>query len=215
MRLLSVNVGSTRPLKVGGRERQTGIFKTPLAGPVEVGPLGLAGDVQVDRKHHGGPDQAVYLYGADDYAWWSRELGRELPAGTFGENLTLESVGSEPRLGDRYRVGGVLLEVTAPRVPCNTLAARMGEAAFVKSFARAGRWGVYARVLEPGSLQAGQTMSITPAPEGAATVRDLFEVYTGGTGMQRDRALLERCLASPALAQRARRDLSELLASLD
>ena len=106
--IVSVNVGSPRPLVVSGREVQTGIFKEPVAGPVEVRALGLDGDVQADRRVHGGEKKAVYAYAIEDVEWWEAELGRELGPGFFGENLTLRGVdvtGARP--GDRWRAGEV------------------------------------------------------------------------------------------------------------
>src|SRR5437763_605949 len=124
MRLLSVNVARPHRVVLNGRGRRTAILKRPVTGPVDVGELGLVGDEVGSKKHHGGPDQAVYLYGRDDYAWWERELDEELAPGTFGENLTVEGLHSaELRIGDRLEVGdAVVLEVTAPRIPCATLA---------------------------------------------------------------------------------------------
>ena len=142
---------------MGPRFQETGIFKKPRKGPVRLTSLGLFGDVQVDKKHHGGVDQAVYLYSWSDYEWWAEELGQELAAGTFGENITLESFGAEPCcVGDRLRCGQVLLELTAPRIPCATLACRLEDMTFVKQFAQAGRPGYYARVLSEGELVAGE-----------------------------------------------------------
>ena len=207
MHILSVNLSPVRSVRLeDGREHRTGILKRPVEGRVAVGLLGLVGDEVGNPKHHGGPDQAVYLYGADDYAWWSAGLGRGLEPGTFGENLTLPGLG-EARLGDRYRVGTALLEVTAPRVPCSTLAGRMGEAGFVKRFAEAGRPGAYARVLEPGEVAAGDEARLIPAPPEHPTILEVLRLYVGSPPERNDRAVVERALACPALASRARADL--------
>ncbi len=138
MVLVSVNVGPSRPLG----NRRSGIDKRPVQGEVQVGPEGLQGDVQVNKKHHGGPDQALYAYHLEDYEWWSTELGQDLSPGLFGENLTCKGL-PEIMVGDRYRIGQVLMEVTAPRIPCNTLATRMGDPTFVKTFTQARRPGFY------------------------------------------------------------------------
>ena len=173
MRLQSVNIGEARPLE--GGPRPTGIYKQPADGPVTITPEGLAGDAVCDRKHHGGPDQAVYVYGAPDYAWWSEALGRPLAPGTFGENLTIEDLESADLLiGDALHVGSVVLQVTAPRIPCGTLAARMGDPRFVKRFREAERPGVYCRVLQPGALQAGDAVRHVPYEGERLTVRALF-----------------------------------------
>lgn len=175
MKLISVNTGKASALAIGPKKVLSGICKTPRQGGVFAGPLGLEGDEQADSKHHGGPDQAIYLYSAEDYACWSAQLGRELAPGTFGENLTLSGFGPEPlRVGDRFGIGEALLEATAPRIPCHKLAARMGDPGFVKRFRRAGRTGVYTRVLVPGRLQAGDEVRREPATH--ALLSDFFEL---------------------------------------
>src|SRR5206468_6337225 len=155
-RVLSVNAAQERPLEQQGRVIRTGIFKEPAPGAVRVGPLGLEGDRIVDRRYHGGPDKAVYGYAREDYAWWEKELGRPLPAGTFGENLTLEGLELEgTRAGDILAAGTARLQAVSPRIPCRTLAARMGDPRFARRFQQAARFGVYFRVLTPGDVKAG------------------------------------------------------------
>ena len=118
MKVVSVNAGRTELMQVGSRMVETGIRKSPL-GRGHVHALGLAGDVVADEENHGGLDQALYLYSCDDYAHWAPELGGMPAPGTFGENLTLSSFGEEQvRIGDRFRIGAALVEVTAPRIPC-------------------------------------------------------------------------------------------------
>jgi MOSC domain-containing protein YiiM len=155
-RVLSVNAARERPLEQQGRVIRTGIFKEPAAGAVRVGPLGLEGDHIHDRRYHGGPDKAVYGYAKEDYAWWEKELGKPLPPGVFGENLTLEGLELEAtRAGDILAAGTARLQAVSPRIPCRTLAARMGDPGFAKRFQQAGRFGVYFRVLTPGEVKAG------------------------------------------------------------
>ena len=174
LQLVSVNVGQPEEL-AGGKPMRTGIFKRPQAEPVRVGRLGLAGDAICDTENHGGQQQAVYLYGVPDYAWWEAELGRPLEPGTFGENLTIDGFSSaEVRIGDRYRIGPVLLEATCPRIPCRTFAARMGDPRFPKRFMAARRPGVYCRVLVEGELAAGDAVECLPAPPGSRALLDLF-----------------------------------------
>ncbi len=160
MHLLSVNVGRERPIQGGKKSGKSAIFKEPADWPVRVTVRGLAGDEISDTEHHGGADQAVYLYGAPDYAWWSEELGKELGPGTFGENLTVTDLLSDEYLiGDRFLVGSTVLEVTAPRIPCVTLNARMKDSTFVRRFMRAERPGLYCRVLREGQVRAGDTVT--------------------------------------------------------
>ena len=117
---------------------------------------GLGGDFICDTKNHGGADQAIYVYGLPDYEWWSSQLGRELAPGTFGENLTVSGLlSADFSIGDFLYVGEVTLQVTAPRIPCVTLAARMDDPAFVKRFRRGERPGLYCRVLTEGRIRVG------------------------------------------------------------
>ena len=208
MHLVSVNAGRAELMKVGARTVSTGIGKEPV-GRGHVGALGLAGDVVADVENHGGPDQALYLYSSEDYAWWAGELGRVPEPGTFGENLTLSSLGvGEVRIGDRFRVGAALVEVTAARIPCSVFARRMGEQEWVKRFAAARRPGVYARVLEPGEVAVGEAVERIDAGDGHPTVVELMDVWYDPSP---EPELLERLLRAP-LAERARVNVEAKLA---
>jgi MOSC domain-containing protein YiiM len=211
IRLTSVNVGKLQAIP--GRKSQglTGIYKEPVAGPVTLETGGLAGDHIGSKKYHGGPDQAVYIYSALDYAWWQQTLARDLPPGTFGENLTVSDLGGHPpRVGDLWQIGEAVLELSAPRIPCSTLAARMGEPTFVKSFARANRGGAYARVLKPGALQAGMPITVVASSADNPTIDELFAIWHKRV---KDPDLLRRALAAP-LASRPRQDVEKWLARL-
>jgi MOSC domain-containing protein YiiM len=202
-----VNAGRAELMKIGARTVSTGIRKAPV-GRAQIGTLGLVGDVVADEENHGGPDQAIYLYSSEDYGWWGEELGGVPAPGTFGENLTLSSFGPEPvRIGDRYRVGEALLEVTAPRIPCAVFATRMGEPDWVKRFADARRPGLYVRVLEPGEVAEGDRAERFGGGGHPSTV-DLMDVWYDA---EPDPELLERLLASP-LAERARSNVERKLA---
>src|SRR5215510_11976840 len=125
MQLSSVNLGEERTLRRRDHVEQTGIFKFPTTDPVKLIKLGLEGDVIMSKKHHGGPDQAVYVYGEADYNWWSDELGKEILPGTFGDNLTISDLESASfNIGDYIHIGEITLQITAPRIPCKTFAAR-------------------------------------------------------------------------------------------
>ena len=211
MKVLSVNVGRLTQLPGVKEVGQTGIFKTPADGPVMVTTLGLAGDAIADTQNHGGPDQAVYIYGAPDYAWWAAELGRPLPPGTFGENLTLDGLESARlSVGDRLHLAEVVLEVTAPRIPCATLAARMGDPTFVKRFRHAERPGVYCRVIRQGQAVAGEAVRLEPFAGPRLGVLEMFRDYYANVW---DEAKLRRHLAAP-VAIRDRVELEERLARL-
>ena len=161
MRLDSVNLGQERTLQHKDRVERTGIFKFPVAGPVKVTRLGLEADVIVSKKHHGGPDQAIYVYGEVDYAWWCGELNKEISPGTFGDNLTISDLESAQfNIGDTIHIRDVTLQVTAPRIPCATFAARMEDPQWVKRFRHAERPGLYCRVIKEGFVKADDPVSI-------------------------------------------------------
>lgn len=154
----------------------TAIDKRPVDGPVKVHKLGLHGDIQASRIHHGGEDQALYAYSQADADYWVGELQRELPPGSFGENLRvagIETTGAV--IGERWRIGlDVEVEVTSPRVPCATFQRRMDEARWVKRFTEAGRVGAYLRVIKTGSVQAGDHIHRLFVPKHGVTIGQWF-----------------------------------------
>ena len=157
----------------------TAIDKRSVSGNVKVTKYGLRGDVQADRKHHGGIDQAIYAYGQDDADYWATQLGRDLPAGWFGENLRIEGLNvNEAREGEVWRIGDtVTVEVTWARDPCQTFARWVGgsdEQGWVKRFASERRLGAYLRVLKTGTIAAGDPVTIVSVPEGVPTVAEAY-----------------------------------------
>lgn len=211
MKLASVNVGLERPIANGKASGVSGIFKEPVRVPVYVSSLGLEGDRISDTENHGGPDQAVYLYGVPDYEWWVAELGRELPPGTFGENLTVtDLVSAELRIGDRLHIGGTTLEVTAPRIPCVTLAARMEDPKFVRHFRFAGRPGLYCRVIRAGHVRAGGEVVFEPYRGETISAMEMFRDFFEPDVSEET---VRKHLASP-IAIRDRLDKEEKLAEI-
>jgi MOSC domain-containing protein YiiM len=175
--VVAVNVGRAAPLGLGDRVVASGIVKRAATGPVAVGPLGVQGDEQADRANHGGPYKAVYAYAREDAAWWEDCVGRPLDPGAFGENLTLAGVDvTGARIGERWRIGSVELEVSGPRVPCAKLGARMGDPLFPRKFVAAGRPGAYLAVASPGTLEAGDPVTIVHRPAHDVTVGMVFEI---------------------------------------
>ena len=192
--LLSVNIGTARP--IAAKSGMSGIYKTPTQGPVEITADGLSGDNIVDTANHGGVDQAVYAYCRADYDWWEGELKLPLAPGHFGENLTLDGLESADfSVGDRLEIGNVVLEVSAPRVPCVTIGVRMGDLRFVKTFHEAGRPGPYFRVLEGGTVEAGMPVRHVPW-KGSAPV-PIAELRTPLKIANLSEAERERLLAVP------------------
>ncbi|WP_066296116.1 MOSC domain-containing protein [Arthrobacter luteolus] len=163
----------------------TAIDKRAAEGPVQVYALGLTGDLQADRKHHGGESKAIYAYSQEDAAYWEAELGEAVPPGRFGENLRVAGIdASRAVVGERWQIGGtVVLEVTCPRTPCRNFAQYMGQPRWVARFAAAGRLGTYLRVIKRGTIQAGDRIEVIHRPEHGVSVADIF---TGPTSGQRD-----------------------------
>jgi MOSC domain-containing protein YiiM len=192
----------------------TAIDKRAVPGRVPMLRLGLAGDRQCDLQHHGGPDQAVYAYADEDADYWAAQLGREIPAGLFGENLRvsgLDVTGAE--VGEQWRIGdgpdAVLAEVTSPRTPCVTFQHRMQEPQWVKRFTEYGAPGAYLRVLREGTLGAGDPVAVVHRPGHGVTVRDVLQ-QVNPDGMRR---LLELAAAggvelAPSVSSRAERVLA-------
>ncbi len=198
--LESVNLGRPRPNPYKAA-LVTGIGKEPAPGPVEVrdpGPKhgglgsGLVGDYIGDRKHHGGDEQAVYAFQREDLDRWAERLGRPLPNGFFGENLTTSGIDvNEARVGERWRIGDeVELAVTAPRIPCSTFRGWVGEKGWMKMFAADARSGTYLRVLRPGFISAGDPITVLHRPDHDVTASLYFRSQLA------ERDLLPRLLAA-------------------
>ena len=211
MKLISINIGQKRTQQNGEKLETTGIYKLPTSDSVKITTLGIVEDFIGNPKHHGGPDQAVYVYGAEDYVWWSRELGKEIAPGTFGDNLTIgEMQSADFNIGDRLHIGDVILEVTAPRIPCSTLATRMGDPQFVKKYRYAERPGLYCRVIAEGEIESGMGVTVQPV-EGEAV--GVIEVFRDWYEKDKDVSTLRRFLRSP-IAIRARTKLESQLEKL-
>lgn len=196
MQIVSVNRAMPTKTVLAGREFVTAIGKQPTDEPVTVGPLGLDSDGVGNPRHHGGPGQAVYVYGVPDYDWWTEELGQPLAPGTFGENLTIGGLSSGNLvIGDRLAIGDdVVLEVSAPRIPCGTLARRMLDRDFIERFRAARRPGAYTRVIAGGRLQVGDAVKLVPYAGPRFTLLEHFDL-----AYDRDPApeLIARALAAP------------------
>jgi MOSC domain-containing protein YiiM len=195
MQLISVNIGQAQAIPNAKKTGITGIYKHPAQGEVEVTPLGIKDDAIIDVASHGGPDQALYVYGVEDYAWWSQTLQAELAPGTFGDNLTITGLESARfSVGDYLKIGPVVLQVTAPRIPCSTLAARMGDPQFVKRFRQAERPGLYCRVMHIGVVQAGDGVEWESYAGETVTILEVFRDYYNH---DLDARTLRRHLAAP------------------
>jgi MOSC domain-containing protein YiiM len=186
----SVNTGRVAPIDTASG--RSAIHKHPVDGPVMATRDGLIGDEIGNRGDHGGADQAVYCYCAEDLSHFEGVLERHLPPGLFGENLTLSGITTaDVAIGDQLSNGKAVLEVTSPRTPCATFAAHLREPRIVKWFARSLRTGFYARVITEGTLKAGDTLTLTPFDGGRVPVTVMMSAYlTGSLEPATRRALL-------------------------
>jgi MOSC domain-containing protein YiiM len=178
-RVASVNVGRPREIAVGDTLVRTSLWKQPVAGRVAVRGVNVAGDDQSDRRVHGGDRKAVYAYAREDLDWWGERLGRPLDSGTFGENLTTVGLDvSGARIGERWRVGSALLEVTQPRLPCYKLELRMDREGFIDEFIDGGRPGAYLRIIEEGEVGTGDEVRIVSRPNDALSMAEVMRRKT-------------------------------------
>ena len=203
-RLVSVNVGRPRQISTRrGQPMHSAIFKEPVEGRVRVEGVNLAGDDQADRTVHGGPEKAVYAYAREDIDWWENIHG-DLPNGCFGENLTTQGIDvSGAIIGERWRVGTVLLEICQPRLPCSKLGIRFNDLRMVKAFAKASRPGGYLRIVEEGELGTGDEIEIVARPDHGITVAMCSDAAL------KDPALVPKVLTAPQLSIELRRELRQ------
>jgi MOSC domain-containing protein YiiM len=195
MKLLSINIGKERQQQRKDYVETTGIYKLPVNEPVEIKSLGIEGDAICDTKSHGGVDQALYVYGGADYMWWSKEIGKELVPGTFGENLTISDLESAMfNVGDYLHVGAVTLQVTSPRIPCGTFATRMDDPHWVKKFRAAERPGLYVRVIKEGVVHAGDDVSVEKF---AGETVSILEMYREHYMKEKTEEMIRRQLNAP------------------
>jgi MOSC domain-containing protein YiiM len=203
--LLSVNIGrpaASRHTDTG----VTGIDKRPSATPVELqdpgpgtGVSGVAGDAIGDPRNHGGTDQAVYVFAREELDHWQAELGRPLTNGVFGENLTTAGLDVDGALvGERWQVGDAcVLEVTSPRIPCRTFAGWLEEQLWVKRFTERGAPGAYLRVISPGAVSGGDSITVLHRPSHGVTIALMFRALTTDKVLQSQLAAAGDALPEP------------------
>ena len=180
-RVLSINITSVvHQGEWTGSEGRTGIDKRSVVGAIEFRNNGVAGDRIIDTNVHGGYHQAVYAYAIEDAKWWEKEIGEEIPAGRFGENLTTEGIDVNAALvGEKWKIGSVILEVSQPRIPCRVFAGFWKRATLIKDFTQAGRPGAYLRIIQEGTAQAGDVIEVIYKPDHAVSISDLFSAKSG------------------------------------
>lgn len=181
-RVLSVNVAADlhRGAKWTGSSGRSGIDKRPAPGPRLLADDAVQGDAVINRKHHGGPWQAVYAYASEDARWWEQELGIQIGPGRFGENLTTAGLDiTNALIGERWRIGSAVLQVSVPRIPCRTFAGFWQRPDLIKTFTAAGRPGAYLRIIEEGQVSADDAIEVIARPGTAATIAQAFACKIG------------------------------------
>jgi MOSC domain-containing protein YiiM len=179
--ILSVNISGLQTMRWNGEEILTGIHKSTVDHPVQVGTLSIVGDVQADLVNHGGRDKAVYFYPSEHFPFWAGVLGKsQLQPGNLGENFTTKGiVETEVFIGDIWRVGTALVQITQPRSPCYKLALKYERPDLVPRFLEAMKPGLYASVLQEGVVQAGDAMDLVSREQDQITVADVFRLAVG------------------------------------
>ncbi|MCW2527079.1 MAG: hypothetical protein JWM76_1939 [Pseudonocardiales bacterium] len=199
--LLSVNLATDDELRVsptGRSKRLTGIDKRPRGERIETGQNQLVGDNICNRKHHGGPDQAVYAYAGEDARWWASELSRVVSPGAFGENFTTEGLDvTNAVIGEHWAIGSAVFEVSVPRTPCRVFAAFWDVPRLIRRFTEAGRPGAYLRIHTAGEVGAGDAIEVVHRPSHGVTIGETFRALSG------DHSLANRLLQATELPEEA------------
>ena len=210
MIIRSLNIGKPKQELFYGKAFLTGMCKQPVSGEIILSRHGFEGDGVGDLRHHGGEDKAVCAYSLDHYPYWASTLSIMMPVAAFGENLSVEGLQeAEVRIGDVYRIGTAVVQVSQPRQPCNTLAARYGREDLIKLVQDSGRTGFYFRVLTEGRVQAGDAVVLIEQDGRGVTVSFANRIFHHDW---RNRAGLEKVLSVPALSDSWKRSIRELLA---
>jgi MOSC domain-containing protein YiiM len=213
MRVISVNVGLPRLLTWRGATFDTGIFKESITGRVMLRTTNLDGDRQADLSVHGGANKAVYGYPSEHYDYWRKQLpGVELPWGAFGENFTIEGLlESDVCVGDEYRLGGSVVAVTTPRLPCFKLAAKFRRDDIIERFLRSGRSGYYFSVVQEGKVGAGDEVTLLKRADPCLTIEEMADLYVSRSP---DLEVLERALRVKNLSEGWRQRFEDRLTDI-
>ncbi len=203
-----LNIGLPKRENFHGKEYLTGMCKLPVTGAVRLTTAGFEGDGVGDRKNHGGSDKAVCVYSLDHYPYWTKMLGIKMPDAAFGENFSVEGLSEEDvRIGDTYRVGSAVVQVSQPRQPCGTLAARYGRSDFAKIVSDSDRTGLYFKVLAEGAVKAGDEIILAERDPREVSIAFANRIWYHE---RRNLEGIERVLSVPALSASWRKSFEEL-----
>jgi MOSC domain-containing protein YiiM len=203
-----LNIGLPKKEIFHGKTFITGMCKKPVSGPLLLTRLGFEGDGVGDRKNHGGTDKAVCVYSLDHYAHWETVLGIPMPEAAFGENFSVAGLQEGGiHIGDIFRAGSALVQVSQPRQPCSTLAARYGRSDFAKLVSDSGRTGLYVKVLEEGRVKAGDSLDLIEQDSRQVSISFANHIWYHD---RKNREAVERVLSVPALSEAWRKSFLEL-----
>ncbi|MNI40051.1 6-N-hydroxylaminopurine resistance protein [compost metagenome] len=209
MEVISLNVGKPVTVDYRGKPLETGIYKLPASGPVQLLALGFEGDGQADLVNHGGPDRAVCVYPIEHYKYWEEHLGKQLEYSAFGENITISGLlETEVCIGDVYEIGSAVLQVSQPRFPCFKLSQKHGAADMPAKVLSTGYSGFYFRVLKEGHIAAGDTVIKIGSGEGTFNVRRVLRAMEVG---RKDKTDLAELAVLEPLTEEIRQDFQKWL----
>ncbi len=208
MKVESVNIGKKRLVKWRLKTVYTGIFKSPVDFPILLGKENVVDDDVVDRKHHAGIDKACYLFSADAYAYWKNLYpSLDFTYGWFGENLTVSGLReSEIHIGNQYKVGEAIIEISQPREPCFKLGIRFESQKVIKQSINHDQPGPYARVIKGGEVKSGDTLTLIEERPEELTV---LEVYQLIYKLNKDKSMIKKAMQSDYLAESAKRAIKK------
>jgi MOSC domain-containing protein YiiM len=210
MQIISTNIGQPETIEWRGQKVQTGIYKFSVDSSIFLGDEDVENDHVLDRRYHGGIDKACYLYSADHYPFWQNKFpDQDWKWGMFGENLTVEGLDeSEIRIGDQYKIGEALVQVSQPRQPCFKLGVRFGDQSVVDEFWESPFPGVYVRVLQSGNVKKGDEIILIDRAPDSLSVAQVFSIFRSN---RTNKELILKAIAEPFLADSCRKDIRKIL----
>ncbi len=210
MKVIATNISKGTIITWHGKEEKTGIFKTPTQEPIFLGKTDVEKDTVVDRKYHGGLDKACYLFSAEEYKYWKKLYPNlDWDWGKFGENLTIAGLEeSQIRIGDIYKLGGALVQISQPREPCYKLGIRFETQNIIKQFIDRSHPGTYVRILEEGLVSQGDSMVLVKQSENSLTIQQFYQLLFA---KEKSRELLHLAINNQALPLKKRESLEKYL----
>ncbi|MBW8333719.1 MAG: MOSC domain-containing protein [Prolixibacteraceae bacterium] len=210
MQVLSANIAQPATIIWRGQEVLTGIYKYAVDTPIFLNSEDVENDHVLDRRYHGGVDKACYLYSADHYPFWKDKFPElKWEWGMFGENLTVSGLNeSDVRIGDRFQIGGAIVQVSQPRQPCFKLGVRFGDQKVVDDFWNLPFPGVYVRVLQAGNVAKGDRFTLLESNPDSLSVSEVFSIFRSN---RTDFDLIKKAIDEPFLAESCRKDIQKLL----